>query len=110
MRVFPTCGMSDNQVGESRKMGEITTGVTNPVPAGSAAIEVTGPKFGKIRLDIWNSVLPLDKLSQTPSQKDGLSADLEFQIRSLGCDHIQVAGKLLGLPQVGYLLICEISQ
>merc|ERR1712088_188701 len=28
--------------------------------------------FGHIRLDISNSVLPLDKLSPTPSGKDGL--------------------------------------
>ena len=56
--------------------------------------------FGHIRLDISNSVLPLDKLSQTPSAKDGLSDEVEMQIRSLGCELIQLAGKLLKLPQV----------
>jgi len=96
--------MGDLQVGENHKMGDVTPGAANPASSGSAAIETAGPKFGKIRLDIWNSVLPLEKLSQTPSQKDGLSADLETQIRSLGCDHIQVAGKLLGLPQVFFHL------
>jgi len=57
-------------------------------------------QFGKIRLDIWNSVIPREKLLPTPSQKDGLSEDLETQIRSLGCELIQLAGKLLKLPQV----------
>ena len=56
--------------------------------------------YGHIRLDISNSVLPLDKLSPTPSAKDGLSEEIEMQIRSMGCDLIQIAGKLLKLPQV----------
>ena len=58
--------------------------------------------FGHIRLDISNSVLPLDKLSPTPSAKDGLSDEVEMQIRSLGCELIQLAGKLLRLPQVSH--------
>ena len=58
------------------------------------------PQYGHIRLDISNSVLPLDKLSTTPSAKDGLSEDVEMQIRSFGCEMIQLAGKLLKLPQV----------
>ena len=61
--------------------------------------------YGHIRLDISNSVLPLDKLSPTPSAKDGLSEEIEMQIRSLGCDLIQIAGKLLKLPQVSYLVL-----
>ena len=57
-------------------------------------------RFGHIVLDISNSVLPLDKLAATPSSNDGLSEDLEHQIRSFGCELIQLAGKLLKLPQV----------
>ena len=60
------------------------------------------PNFGHIKLDISNSVLPLDKLSPTPSNKDGLSEETEMQIRSLGCELIQLAGKLLRLPQVPF--------
>ena len=60
----------------------------------------TRPQYGHIRLDISNSVLPLDKLSPTPSAKDGLSEEEEMQIRSLGSELIQLAGKLLRLPQV----------
>ena len=62
-------------------------------------------KYSFIRLDISNSVLPLDKLSVTPSSKDGLSPEIETQIRSLGCELIQLAGKLLKLPQVCSLSI-----
>ena len=61
---------------------------------------VIRPQYGHIRLDISNSVLPLDKLSSTPSSKDGLSEEMEMQIRSYGTELIQLAGKLLRLPQV----------
>jgi len=66
--------------------------------------------YGHIRLDISNSVLPLDKLSPTPSAKDGLSEEIEMQIRSLGCDLIQIAGKLLKLPQVAMATGCVLFQ
>merc|ERR1712223_2323493 len=66
--------------------------------------------FGHIRLDISNSVLPLDKLSPTPSAKDGLSDEVEMQIRSLGCELIQLAGKLLRLPQVAMATGCVLFQ
>ena len=42
------------------------------------------PQYGHIRLDISNSVLPLDKLSPTPSAKDGLSDEEEMQKKLLG--------------------------
>ena len=57
--------------------------------------------YGHIRLDISNSVLPLDKLnSPSPSVRDGMSQETETAIRSLSCELIQLAGKLLKLPQV----------
>ena len=75
---------------------------SNSQNANSAAGGVRS--FGHIRLDISNSVLPLDKLSPTPSGKDGLSEEVEMQIRSLGCEVIQLSGKLLRLPQVSVFL------
>ena len=99
-------GMNGLVVGGTQKMGELKIGATpTPSPAPSAAGQTMEPpkqQFGRIRLDIWNSVLPREKLSPTPSQKDGLSEDLEKEIRSLGCDLIQLAGKLLKLPQVSH--------
>jgi hypothetical protein len=76
---------------------------SSPTPSNqisSSTVLATKPTFGHIRLDISNSVLPLDKLSPTPSGKDGLSEEVEMQIRSFGCELIQLAGKLLKLPQV----------
>ena len=57
-------------------------------------------EYGHIKLDISNSVLPREKLASSPSANDGLSEETELQIRSLGCELIQLAGKLLKLPQV----------
>merc|ERR1712018_610190 len=66
--------------------------------------------WSHIHLDISNSVLPLDRLSPTPSAKDGLSEEVEMQIRSLGCDLIPLAGKLLRLPQVAMATGCVLFQ
>merc|ERR550539_1845385 len=67
-------------------------------------------QFGHIKLDISNSVLPYEKLNQTPSSNDGLPVDVEIQIRSLGCELIQLAGKLLKLPQVAMATGCVLFQ
>merc|ERR1719245_1489108 len=64
------------------------------------------PQFGRIILDISNSVLPDDKLASTPSSKDGLPTESELQIRSLACDLVQIAGKLLKIPQVAMATAC----
>jgi len=67
--------------------------------------------YGHIRLDISNSVLPLDKLnSPSPSQRDGMSPETEAAIRSLSCELIQLAGKLLKLPQVAMATGCVLFQ
>merc|ERR1712226_35205 len=67
-------------------------------------------QFGHIKLDISNSVLPYEKLNQSPSSNDGLPDDVEIQIRSLGCELIQLAGKLLKLPQVAMATGCVLFQ
>ena len=61
--------------------------------------------FRRIVLDISNSVLPRDKLAETPSSKDGLPTESELQIRSLACDLLQIAGKLLKIPQVRFVVL-----
>ena len=73
-----------------------TTPVTPSLNSNMASKE----QFGHIKLDISNSVLPYAKLVTTPSSNDGIPEDTEHQIRSLGCELIQLAGKLLKLPQV----------
>ena len=67
-------------------------------------------KWGDVMLTISNSVLPLEKLSPTPSSLDSMSQVVEDDLRNLGCNLIQTAGKLLKLPQVaiGVLQTCTL--
>lgn len=67
-------------------------------------------KFGRVILQISNSVLPLDKLSPTPSAQDGMSLETEADLRNLGCNLIQTSGKLLKLPQVAMATGCVLFQ
>merc|ERR1712150_433343 len=77
----------------------------------SASSDLTAKEeYGHIKLDISNSVLPREKLASSPSSNDGLAEDTELQIRSLGCELIQLAGKLLKLPQVAMATGCVLFQ
>jgi len=55
-------------------------------------------------------VLPLDKLSPTPSSADGMTSETEVDLRNIGCNLIQTAGKLLRLPQVAMATACVLYQ
>jgi len=56
--------------------------------------------YSGVFLTLDNVLLPEEKLSPTPSMKDGLDAETEQDLRILGCEFIQTAGILLKLPQV----------
>lgn len=56
--------------------------------------------YDKIVLTLENSLIPPSKLEDTPSRLDGLDAEVEKDLRILGCELIQTAGILLKLPQV----------
>lgn len=59
--------------------------------------------YGKIIVTLENAILPSEKLdSQSVSQTDGLSREIELDLRILGCELIQTAGILLKLPQVSH--------
>lgn len=63
--------------------------------------DVIKRNYGRIILTLENAILPPEKLeSKTVSQEDGLSKDIELDLRILGCELIQTAGILLKLPQV----------
>jgi transcription initiation factor TFIIIB Brf1 subunit/transcription initiation factor TFIIB len=64
------------------------------------------PKFGRVLLNISNSVLPMEKLTTTPSSLDGMAQEVETDLRNLACHLIQTAGKLLKLPQVAVATAC----
>lgn len=57
--------------------------------------------YGKIILTLENALISSDKLdAPTISEVDGLSKEIETDLRILGCELIQSAGILLKLPQV----------
>lgn len=62
--------------------------------------------YGKIVLTLQNCLLPKEKLDSTPSSLDGLDAEIETDLRILGCELIQTAGILLKLPQVNSFYVC----
>lgn len=63
--------------------------------------EVMKRTYGNIILTLENAILSCEKLEgQTVSQEDGLSREIELDLRILGCELIQTAGILLKLPQV----------
>jgi len=75
-----------------------------------ATADTPQEKWGAVVLNISNSVLPLDKLSPTPSSQDGVTQAVEDDLRNLGCNLIQTAGKLLRLPQVAMATGCVMFQ
>jgi hypothetical protein len=62
----------------------------------------TMPEYGSVVLTLSNVLLPSDKLypNPTPSMIEGLSYDIEYDLRLIGCELIQTACLLLKLPQV----------
>ena len=63
--------------------------------------DVIKKSYGKIILTLENAILPSEKLNaSTVSEEDGLSQEIEIDLRILGCELIQTAGILLKLPQV----------
>jgi len=85
-------------------------------PSGAAstvateAVQTPQEKWGTVVLTISNSVLPLEKLSPTPSSLEGMTQAVEDDLRNLGCNLIQTAGKLLRLPQVAMATGCVMFQ
>ena len=58
--------------------------------------------YGDVFISLENCILPDEKLSETPSIKDGLEKESETDLRILGCEFIQTSGLLLKLPQVSF--------
>lgn len=56
--------------------------------------------YGGVVISLENSIIPTEKLVKTPSALDGLSNELETDLRIVGCEYMQTAGILLKLPQV----------
>ena len=66
---------------------ESPKGAATPGSPANNADPPPGPeKWGEVILTISNSVLPLEKLSPTPSSVDGMSQAVEDDLRNLGCN------------------------
>ena len=63
-----------------------------------------------VRPSLEIPLLPHEKLYPTPSMNDSLSFDDEFDLRLIGCELIQTAGRLLKLPQVQYYNVTSFKQ
>ena len=59
-------------------------------------------EFSSIVLNLENTIIPDERLRDTPSAKDGVSHELEVDLRITGCEYIQSGGTLLKLPQNVY--------
>ena len=59
-------------------------------------------EYGSVTLTLSNVILPAEKLypNPTPSMLEGLTWDVEYDLRLTGCELIQTASLLLKLPQV----------
>ena len=57
-------------------------------------------EYSRIVLSLENTIIPDERLRETPSAKDRVSHELEVDLRIAGCEYIQSAGILLKLPQV----------
>ena len=66
-------------------VAESTTITTPPQPIVNVSLEI--------------QLLSADKLYPTPSMADNLPFEIEFDLRLVGCELIQTAGRLLKLPQ-----------
>ncbi len=75
-----------------------TTQATN-----AAAAAPTAPPIN-LKISLKMELLPNEKLFPTPSMQDGLLFEDEFDLRLIGCELIQTAGRLLKLPQVTLIL------
>ena len=57
-------------------------------------------EFDRILLNLEKCIVPVERILNTPSAKQGMSHELEVDLRIAGCEYIQTAGLLLQLPQV----------
>ena len=64
--------------------------------------------YGDVVLTLENCLLSEEKLTPTPSGLDGLDPSLETELRIMGAELIQTAGKLLKLPQVSSFVMFEL--
>lgn len=73
-----------------------TTSTTNPIVS-TEMVDNTTQVLQNVSLEV--PLMTNEQLYPTPSMKDKISYDVEFDLRLTGCELIQTAGRLLKLPQ-----------
>jgi hypothetical protein len=76
--------------------------LNNNVNNGTTATTTNTALPINLKISLKMELLPNEKLYPTPSMQDGLLFEDEFDLRLIGCELIQTAGRLLKLPQVRF--------
>lgn len=77
----------------------VTTTTTTTVTTTSTTT-VAAPTLVNFKVSLDVPLMKSEQLYPTPSLKDNLPFDVEFDLRLTGCELIQLSGRLLLLPQV----------
>lgn len=74
---------------------------TNQAPDQAAAVaeKPKQPQYAGVKLTLENCLLTPEELADSPSQKEGITAEEEECLRCLGCEFLQNAGNSLQVPQ-----------
>lgn len=64
---------------------------------------IVNNKIVRPNISLETPILPREKLYPTPSMRDSLKYEDEFDLRIIGCELIQTSGRLLKLPQVNII-------
>jgi hypothetical protein len=73
-------------------------GAVSAVRQQPTVIAAPPPSLLKVSLEM--PLMTPEQLYPTPSMKESLAFDVEFDLRLVGCELIQTSGRLLKLPQV----------
>ena len=95
-----------NEVSATSMSSNTTESDRNVVSkATDSSINTNKSKYCSVVISLENPILPKEIIENTPSMRDGLDFETEYDLRVTGCKLIQVSGILLRLPQVSLILI-----
>ena len=72
---------------------------TQTSPKATSTVVAPSVQQPLVHVSLEIQLFPAEKLYPTPSMAENLSFDDEFDLRVVGCELIQTAGRLLKLPQ-----------
>lgn len=75
-------------------------GAVSAVRQQPTVIASAAPPPSLLKVSLEMPLMTPEQLYPTPSMKESLAFDVEFDLRLVGCELIQTSGRLLKLPQV----------